>query len=153
MERDLLVRWTKNGRHSAQNPNQSTFYSINNSDTNKDDCETVYKKFSLSGSSDEEMIDITAGGENMESHFEQAHASHRGFVGYRSRASSSISPLSSSGRVARFLGGQTGVALDRKLHVWASNLQRNRHQMLLLFSRRDVTALALSYGTFPLRKV
>ncbi|GFS84382.1 hypothetical protein TNCV_4605892 [Trichonephila clavipes] len=65
----------------------------------------------------------------------------------------SISPLSSSGRVARFLGGQTGVALDRKLHVWASNLQRNRHQMLLLFSRRDVTALALSYGTFPLRKV
>ncbi|GFV23623.1 hypothetical protein TNCV_2366101 [Trichonephila clavipes] len=28
------------------------------------------------------------------------------------------------------------------------------HQMLLLFSkRRDVTALALSYGTFPLRKV
>ncbi|GFS57936.1 uncharacterized protein TNIN_373941 [Trichonephila inaurata madagascariensis] len=76
MERDLLVRWTKNGRHSAQNPNQSTFYSINNSDTNKDNCETVYKKFSLSGSSDEEMIDITAGGENMESHFEQAHASH-----------------------------------------------------------------------------
>ncbi|GFX72998.1 retrovirus-related Pol polyprotein from transposon 297 [Trichonephila clavipes] len=76
-----------------------------------------------------------------------------GFVGYRSRASSKHLS-SSSGRVARFLGGgQTGVALDRKLHVWASNLQRNRHQMLLLFSRRDVTALALSYGTFPLRKV
>ncbi|GFX89853.1 hypothetical protein TNCV_1535001 [Trichonephila clavipes] len=76
-----------------------------------------------------------------------------GFVGYRSRASSKhlsshlpVGSLDSS-------GGQTGVALYRKLHVWASNLQRNRHQMLLLFSRRDVTALALSYGTFPLRKV
>ncbi|GBL90626.1 hypothetical protein AVEN_219299-1 [Araneus ventricosus] len=42
----------------------------------KDNIETGYKKFSLSGSSDEEMIDITAGGENMESHFEQAHAAH-----------------------------------------------------------------------------
>ncbi|GFV50177.1 uncharacterized protein TNCV_620901, partial [Trichonephila clavipes] len=49
-----------------------------------------------------------------------------------------------SGRVARFLGGQTGFALHRKLHVWASNLQRNRHQMLLLFSRRDVTVAAVA---------
>ncbi|KAF8785365.1 H(+)/Cl(-) exchange transporter 3 like protein [Argiope bruennichi] len=81
MERDLLVRWTKNGRHSVQNTNHSTFYTLNNSDTsvqtgNKDNRETCYKKFSLSGSSDEEMIDITAGGENMESHFEQAHGAH-----------------------------------------------------------------------------
>ncbi|GIY32095.1 uncharacterized protein CDAR_540791 [Caerostris darwini] len=42
----------------------------------KDNSDTAYKKFSLSGSSDEEMIDITAGGENMESHFEQTHAVH-----------------------------------------------------------------------------
>ncbi|GFV85914.1 transposable element Tcb1 transposase [Trichonephila clavipes] len=69
-----------------------------------------------------------------------------GFVGYRSRASSKHLSLSSSGRVARFLGGQTGVALDRKLHVWASNLQRNRHQMLLLFWRRDVTARPLLWN-------
>ncbi|GFW53258.1 nose resistant to fluoxetine protein 6 [Trichonephila clavipes] len=75
-----------------------------------------------------------------------------GFVGHRSRASSKrLSPHLPVGSLDSS-GGQTGVALHRKLHVWASNLQRNRHQMLL-FSRRDVTALALSYGTFPLRKV
>ncbi|GFV77293.1 hypothetical protein TNCV_445231 [Trichonephila clavipes] len=34
-----------------------------------------------------------------------------GFVGYRSRASSKASLPSSSGRRARFLGGQKGVAL------------------------------------------
>ncbi|GFT23474.1 hypothetical protein TNCV_2017211 [Trichonephila clavipes] len=35
-----------------------------------------------------------------------------GFVGHRSRASSKASLLSSSGRRARFLGGQKGVALQ-----------------------------------------
>ncbi|GFV39172.1 transposable element Tc3 transposase [Trichonephila clavipes] len=75
-----------------------------------------------------------------------------GFAGHRSRASSKhLSPHLPVGSLDSS-GGQTGVALHLKLHVWASNLQRNRHQMLL-FSRRDVTALALSYGTFPLRKV
>ncbi|GFU24552.1 hypothetical protein TNCV_2265011 [Trichonephila clavipes] len=75
-----------------------------------------------------------------------------GFVGHRSCASSKhLSPHLPAGSLDSS-GGQTGVALHLKLHVWASDLQRNRHQMLL-FSRSDVTALALSYGTFPLRKV
>ncbi|GFV74730.1 uncharacterized protein TNCV_1039681 [Trichonephila clavipes] len=47
-----------------------------------------------------------------------------GFVGYRSRASSKASLLSSSGRRARFLGGQKGVALQLQMHVWGSGPQR-----------------------------
>ncbi|GFS74380.1 hypothetical protein TNCV_969881 [Trichonephila clavipes] len=74
-----------------------------------------------------------------------------GFVRHRSRASSKHLSPSSSGRRARFLGGQTGVALHLQMHVWVS-VYKETDQMLL-FSRSNVTALTLSYGTFPLRKV
>lgn len=84
MEADLLVKWTKNGRRVLQNRDQPKYHSVNGntqplsltiSDQN---CKTVQpKSFSLSGSSDDdEMIDITACGGNMDSHLEQAHSSH-----------------------------------------------------------------------------
>ncbi|GFY11507.1 hypothetical protein TNCV_3183451 [Trichonephila clavipes] len=74
-----------------------------------------------------------------------------GFVGHRSRASSKhLSPpvpvdeLDSS-------GVKKGLRCTCKLHVWVSGLQRNRPDVDVW--RSDVTALALSYRTFPLRKV
>ncbi|GFV89980.1 transposable element Tcb1 transposase [Trichonephila clavipes] len=74
-----------------------------------------------------------------------------GFVRHRSRASSKhLSPHLPVGELDSS-GGQTGVALHLQMHVWVS-VYKETDQMLL-FSRSDVTALALSYGTFPLRKV
>lgn len=81
MEGDLLVKWTKNGRRILQHRDQPKYHSVNGdtvplgiaiSDRN---CETVLRKtFSLSGSSDdEEMIDITSCGGNMDSHFDHAN--------------------------------------------------------------------------------
>ncbi|GFV40084.1 hypothetical protein TNCV_2915131 [Trichonephila clavipes] len=74
-----------------------------------------------------------------------------GFVGHRSLASSKhLSPhlpvdeLDSS-------GVKKGLRCTCKLHVWVSGLQRNRPDVDVW--RSDVTALALSYRTFPLRKV
>ncbi|GFY33962.1 transposable element Tc1 transposase [Trichonephila clavipes] len=74
-----------------------------------------------------------------------------GFVGYRSRASSKhLSPhlpvdeLDSS-------GVKKGLRCRCKMHVWVSGPQRNRLDVDVW--RSDVTALALSYRTFPLRKV
>ncbi|GFW23750.1 hypothetical protein TNCV_2032931 [Trichonephila clavipes] len=74
-----------------------------------------------------------------------------GFVGYRSRASSKhLSPhlpvdeLDSS-------GVKKGLRYRCKMHVWVSGPQRNRLDVDVW--RSDVTALALSYRTFPLRKV
>ncbi|GFW72561.1 hypothetical protein TNCV_3797891 [Trichonephila clavipes] len=43
-----------------------------------------------------------------------------GFVGYRSRVSSKHLS-SSSGRRARFLGGQKGLRCKCKMHVWVSD--------------------------------
>ncbi|GFX46758.1 uncharacterized protein TNCV_4039061 [Trichonephila clavipes] len=75
-----------------------------------------------------------------------------GFVVYRSRASSKhlsshlpVDELDSS-------GGQTRVALhlqDARVGVGSTK----KADQMLMFSRSDVTALALSYRTFPLRKV
>ncbi|GFW71799.1 hypothetical protein TNCV_4658471 [Trichonephila clavipes] len=49
-----------------------------------------------------------------------------GFAGNRSRASSKhLSPHLPVGELDSS-GGQTGIALHLKLHVWASGLQRNR---------------------------
>ncbi|GFV74795.1 hypothetical protein TNCV_1040331 [Trichonephila clavipes] len=47
-----------------------------------------------------------------------------GFVGYRSRASSKASLLSSSGRRARFFGVKQGLRCTCKMHVWVSGPQR-----------------------------
>ncbi|GFV91582.1 uncharacterized protein TNCV_770481 [Trichonephila clavipes] len=76
-----------------------------------------------------------------------------GFVGYRSRASSKhLSPhLPVDG--ARFLGGQKGVALhlqDARVGVGST---KKPTPLDVDVRRSDVTALALSYRTFPLRKV
>lgn len=84
METDILVKWTKNGRRILQSQDQPKYRSVNGSSVplsltvSDHNCETVHRKpFSLSGSSDdEEMIDITAGGANMDSHFEHAHTPH-----------------------------------------------------------------------------
>ncbi|XP_035210904.1 H(+)/Cl(-) exchange transporter 3-like isoform X3 [Stegodyphus dumicola] len=80
METEILVRWTKNGRRVSQNQNQPKYRSVNGcSDSTIRDlnCETIHRKpFSLSGSSDDEMIDITSGGESMDCHLEQSRASH-----------------------------------------------------------------------------
>ncbi|GFT02074.1 hypothetical protein TNCV_83801 [Trichonephila clavipes] len=74
-----------------------------------------------------------------------------GFIGYRSRASSKhLSPhlpvdeLDSS-------GVKKGLRCRCKMHVWVSGPQRSRLDVDV--RRSDVTALALSYRTFPLRKV
>ncbi|GFW49468.1 hypothetical protein TNCV_3059751 [Trichonephila clavipes] len=65
----------------------------------------------------------------------------------------SISPLSSSGRVARFLGGSNrGCAGSEIARVGVESTKKPTPDVVVV-SRRDVTALALSYGTFPLRKV
>ncbi|GFS68612.1 hypothetical protein TNCV_4585091 [Trichonephila clavipes] len=65
----------------------------------------------------------------------------------------SISPLSSSGRVARFLGGSNrGCAGSEIARVSVESTKKPTPDVVVV-SRRDVTALALSYGTFPLRKV
>ncbi|GFX61982.1 uncharacterized protein TNCV_276301 [Trichonephila clavipes] len=77
----------------------------------------------------------------------------RGFVGYRSRASSKhlSSHLPVDG--ARFLGGQKGVALqvqDARVGVGST---KKPTPLDVDIRRSDVTALALSYRTFPLRKV
>ncbi|GFW62721.1 hypothetical protein TNCV_2624841 [Trichonephila clavipes] len=54
-----------------------------------------------------------------------------GFVGHRSRASSKhLSPHLPVGSLDSS-GGQTGVALHLKLHVWASDLQRNRPDVVV----------------------
>ncbi|GFW89791.1 uncharacterized protein TNCV_2424491 [Trichonephila clavipes] len=76
-----------------------------------------------------------------------------GFVGHRSRASSKhLSPhLPVDG--ARFLGGQKGVALhlqDARVGVGST---KKPTPLDVDVRRSDVTALALSYRTFPLRKV
>ncbi|GFT95889.1 uncharacterized protein TNCV_312281 [Trichonephila clavipes] len=76
-----------------------------------------------------------------------------GFVGYRSRASSKhlSSHLPVDG--ARFLGGQKGVALqvqDARVGVGST---KKPTPLDVDVRRSDVTALALSYRTFPLRKV
>ncbi|GFW57312.1 hypothetical protein TNCV_542261 [Trichonephila clavipes] len=58
---------------------------------------------------------------------------------------------SSSGRRARFLGGQKGVALqvqDARVGVGSNK----RCRLDVDVRRSDVTALALSYRTFPLKK-
>ncbi|GFS87010.1 transposable element Tcb2 transposase [Trichonephila clavipes] len=74
-----------------------------------------------------------------------------GFVGYRSRASSKhLSPhlpvdeLDSS-------GVKKGLRCRCKMHVWVLSPQRSRLDVDVW--RSDVTALALSFRTFPLRKV
>lgn len=86
MEGDLLVKWTKNGRRILQNQDHPKYHSVNGNSvplslTFSDQNLTTKqrKSFSLSGSSDEEMIDITAAGENMDSHFDHAHTSHGKF--------------------------------------------------------------------------
>ncbi|GFX12925.1 uncharacterized protein TNCV_3659211 [Trichonephila clavipes] len=76
-----------------------------------------------------------------------------GFVGHRSRASSKhLSPhLPVDG--ARFLGGQKGVGLhlqDARVGVGST---KKPTPLDVDVRRSDVTALALSYRTFPLRKV
>lgn len=84
MEADLLVKWTKNGRRNLQHRDQPKYHSVNGytlplSLTSSDpNCQTVrHKTFSLSGSSDDdEMIDITASGETMDSHFDHANTPH-----------------------------------------------------------------------------
>ncbi|GFW27693.1 hypothetical protein TNCV_765751 [Trichonephila clavipes] len=63
-----------------------------------------------------------------------------------------VSLPSSLGRRARFLGGQKGVALqvqDARVGVGSNK----RCRLDVDVRRSDVTALALSYKTFPLRKV
>lgn len=82
MESDILVRWTKHGRRAAHNRNQATIDSLKNCDISipsgsNTTCDSDLRKLSLSpGSSDEEMIDITAGGEALEGNFQEAHSSH-----------------------------------------------------------------------------
>ncbi|GFX59676.1 uncharacterized protein TNCV_3754411 [Trichonephila clavipes] len=76
-----------------------------------------------------------------------------GFVRHRSRASSKhlSSHLPVDG--ARFLGGQKGVALqvqDARVGVGST---KKPTPLDVDVRRSDVTALALSYRTFPLRKV
>ncbi|GFS81703.1 hypothetical protein TNCV_2706541 [Trichonephila clavipes] len=75
-----------------------------------------------------------------------------GFVGHRSRISSKhlSSHLPVDG--VRFLGGQKkGLRCSCKMHVWVSG--PTKMPTTLDVRRSDVTALALSYRTFPLRKV
>ncbi|GFT18196.1 hypothetical protein TNCV_183531 [Trichonephila clavipes] len=74
-----------------------------------------------------------------------------GFVGRRSCASSKhlsnhlpVDELDSS-------GAKKGLRCRCKMHVWVSGPQRSRLDVDVW--RSDVTALALSYRTFPLRKV
>ncbi|GFX83579.1 uncharacterized protein TNCV_325281 [Trichonephila clavipes] len=76
-----------------------------------------------------------------------------GFIGHRSRASSKH--LSSHLRVdgARFLGGQKGVGLQvQDAHVGVGSTKKPT-PLDVDIRRSDVTSLALSYRTFPLRKV
>ncbi|GFW96181.1 hypothetical protein TNCV_571521 [Trichonephila clavipes] len=72
-----------------------------------------------------------------------------GFVGHRSRASSKhlYSHLPVDG--VRFLGGQKGLRCSCKMHVWVSGSPK----ISTAAGSGYVTALALSYRTFPLRKV
>ncbi|GFU53992.1 uncharacterized protein TNCV_246251 [Trichonephila clavipes] len=74
-----------------------------------------------------------------------------GFVGHHSRASSKhlSSHLPVDG--VRFLGGQKGLRCSCKMHVWVSG--PTKMPTTLNVRRNDVTALALSCRTFPLRKV
>ncbi|GFY27777.1 hypothetical protein TNCV_242431 [Trichonephila clavipes] len=72
-----------------------------------------------------------------------------GFVGHRSRASSKhlYSHLPVDG--VRFLGGQKGLRCSCKMHVWVSGSPK----ISTAAESGYVTALALSYRTFLLRKV
>ncbi|GFS58362.1 putative kinetochore protein NDC80 [Trichonephila clavipes] len=72
-----------------------------------------------------------------------------GFVGHRSRASSKhlYSHLPVDG--VRFLGGQKGLRCSCKMHVWVSGSPK----ISTAAGSGYVTALALSYRTFLLRKV
>ncbi|GFS77656.1 uncharacterized protein TNCV_819581 [Trichonephila clavipes] len=74
-----------------------------------------------------------------------------GFVGHRSRVSSKhlSSHLPVDG--VRFLGRQKGLRCSCKMHVWVSG--PTKMPTTLDVRRSDVTALALSYRTFQLRKV
>ncbi|GFV99637.1 hypothetical protein TNCV_5079991 [Trichonephila clavipes] len=74
-----------------------------------------------------------------------------GTVGYRSCVSSKhlSSPLPVDG--VRFLGVKKGLRCSCKMHVWVSGPTKTPTAVGVLSS--DVTALALSYRTFPLRKV
>ncbi|GFV92376.1 hypothetical protein TNCV_3949861 [Trichonephila clavipes] len=74
-----------------------------------------------------------------------------GFVGHRSRASSKHLSLIFRSTGLDSSGVKKGLRRSCKMHVWVSGPQRSRP--LLMFWRSDVTALALSYRTFPLRKV
>ncbi|XP_054718169.1 LOW QUALITY PROTEIN: H(+)/Cl(-) exchange transporter 5-like [Uloborus diversus] len=79
METDILVKWSKNGCHVLQNENQRKYLSVNGcvSELNSaSNTEAIHGKLIRSISSDEEMIDITAGGESMDNLFEHSHASH-----------------------------------------------------------------------------
>lgn len=81
MEADLLVKWSKNGRRTLTNRDHPKYHSVNGSSiplrliASDQEIETIqHKPFSISGDSDDdEMIDITARGTNMDSHFEHAH--------------------------------------------------------------------------------
>ncbi|GFT38239.1 hypothetical protein TNCV_764221 [Trichonephila clavipes] len=71
---------------------------------------------------------------------------------FRHRSSASSKHLSSHLPVELDSSGvKKGLRCTCKLHVWVSGLQRNRPDVDVW--RSDVTALALSYRTFPLRKV
>ncbi|GFU73919.1 hypothetical protein TNCV_555451 [Trichonephila clavipes] len=71
-----------------------------------------------------------------------------GFVGHRSRASSKhLSPHLPVGSLDSSGGVKQGLRCTCGRRIYKETDQ------MLLFSRSDVTALALSYGTFPLRKV
>ncbi|GFX01423.1 hypothetical protein TNCV_1863971 [Trichonephila clavipes] len=72
-----------------------------------------------------------------------------GFVSHRSRASSKhlYSHLPVDG--VRFLGGQKGLRCSCKMHVWVSSSPK----ISTAAGSGYVTALALSYRTFLLRKV
>ncbi|GFX11618.1 hypothetical protein TNCV_5141931 [Trichonephila clavipes] len=72
-----------------------------------------------------------------------------GFVGHRFRASSKhlYSHLPVDG--VRFLGGQKGLRCSCKMHVWVSGSPK----ISTAAGSGYVTALALSYRTFLLRKV
>ncbi|GFX86640.1 hypothetical protein TNCV_1408391 [Trichonephila clavipes] len=74
-----------------------------------------------------------------------------GFVGHRSRAVQSISPLIFRSTGLDSSGVKKGLRCSCKMHVWVSG--PTKMPTALDVRRSDVTALALSYRTFLLRKV
>ncbi|GFW26985.1 hypothetical protein TNCV_1378231 [Trichonephila clavipes] len=75
-----------------------------------------------------------------------------GFVGHRSHVSSKhLSSLIFRSTVFDSSGVKKGLRCSCKMHVWVSG--PTKMPTAIDVRRSDVTALALSYRTFPLRKV